>query len=72
MASLVLGTVGSALGPSIFGAGFSAFGMSITGAQIGGAIGALAGSFIDSALMPGQHIVRQGPRLSDINVQSST
>ncbi|HVT24435.1 MAG TPA: glycoside hydrolase/phage tail family protein [Rhizomicrobium sp.] len=72
MASLVLGTVGQAVGPSLFGAGFSAFGISITGAQIGGAIGALAGSLIDSALMPGQHIVRQGPRLSDINVQSST
>lgn len=72
MASLVLGTIGSAVGPSIFGAGFSIFGATITGAEIGGAIGALAGSFIDSALMPGQHVVRQGPRLSDINVQSST
>jgi len=72
MASLVLGSIGSAVGPSIFGAGFSMFGMSITGAQIGGAIGALAGSFIDSALMPGQHITRQGPRLSDVNIQSST
>src|SRR6185437_14782136 len=72
MASLVLGGVGQAVGPSLFGAGISAFGISITGAEIGGAIGALAGSLIDSALMPGQHIVRQGPRLSDINVQSST
>ncbi len=72
MASLVLGTIGEAVGPSIFGAGFSLFGVGITGAQIGGALGALAGSLIDSALMPGQHIVRQGPRLSDINIQSST
>lgn len=72
MASLVLGAVGQAVGPSLFGAGFSIFGATITGAEIGGAIGALAGSLIDSALMPGQHIVRQGPRLSDINVQSST
>ena len=72
MASLVLGAVGQAVGPSLFGAGISIFGATITGAEIGGAIGALAGSLIDSALMPGQHIVRQGPRLSDINVQSST
>jgi len=72
MASLVLGTVGQAVGPSLFGAGFSVFGVTISGAEIGSAIGALAGSLIDSALMPGQHIVRQGPRLSDINIQSST
>jgi hypothetical protein len=72
MASLVLGVVGSAFGPSLFGAGFSLFGATITGAEIGGAIGTFIGSEIDSALMPGTHISRQGPRLSDINIQSST
>ena len=72
MASLVLGAVGSAAGPSLFGAGFTAFGLSISGAQIGGALGALAGSLIDSALMPGTHVNRTGPRLSDVNIQAST
>jgi len=70
MASLVLGVVGSALGPSLFGGGFSLFGAAITGAQIGGALGALAGSEIDAALMPA--VKRVGPRLSDVNIQSST
>jgi hypothetical protein len=72
MASLILGTVGAALGPSLFGAGFSIFGATITGAEIGGAVGAFLGSEIDAALTPGRHIARKGPRLSDINVQAST
>jgi GTA TIM-barrel-like domain/Putative phage tail protein len=70
MASLVLGTVGTALGPELFGEGISLFGATITGAQIGGAIGAYVGSQIDAALMPA--VKRSGPRLSDINIQSST
>ena len=68
MASLVLGVVGSALGPALFGSGISILGATITGAQIGGAIGALAGSEIDAALAP----PIKGPRLSDINLQAST
>ena len=70
MASLVLGVVGSALGPTLFGSGFSLLGATITGAQIGGALGALAGTEIDAALMPA--VKRTGSRLSDINVQAST
>jgi GTA TIM-barrel-like domain/Putative phage tail protein len=70
MASLVLGIAGEAVGPSLFGAGFSLFGATVTGAQIGGAIGAFAGSLIDAALAPGRHVT--GPRLSDVNIQSST
>ena len=66
MASLVLGIAGEAIGGSLLG-GF----LGLTGAQIGGAIGALAGSFIDSALAPGQSVHRDGPRLSDINIQAS-
>jgi hypothetical protein len=38
MASLILGAAGSAIGAA-FG-GFSIFGVAVTGAQIGGAIGA--------------------------------
>ncbi|HVZ90062.1 MAG TPA: glycoside hydrolase TIM-barrel-like domain-containing protein [Rhizomicrobium sp.] len=70
MASLVLGVVGSAVG-GLFG-GFSLFGAALTGAQIGGAIGAFIGSEIDAALMPGANIRRSGPRLTDINIQAST
>ncbi len=67
MASLVLGAAGSALGAS-FG-GISALGVSLTGAQIGGALGSLAGSAIDAALMPS--VQRTGPRLSDIALQTA-
>ncbi|HWA91803.1 MAG TPA: glycoside hydrolase TIM-barrel-like domain-containing protein [Rhizomicrobium sp.] len=66
MASLVLGIAGEAIGGQLLG-GF----LGLTGAQIGGAIGALAGSLIDSALMPGQTVHREGPRLSDVNIQAS-
>jgi hypothetical protein len=68
MASLVLGAVGSAIGSSY--GGVTLFGYSISGAQIGGMIGAVAGTMIDSALMPA--IKRSGAQLSDITIQSST
>ncbi|MEJ0027318.1 MAG: glycoside hydrolase/phage tail family protein [Rhizomicrobium sp.] len=67
MASLVLGIAGSALGGSLFG-GLSFLG--VTGAQLGGALGALAGSEIDAALAPGRHT--NGPRLADTSLQAST
>src|SRR4051794_9851871 len=71
MASLVLGIAGSAIGPSLFGAGFSLFGASITGAEIGGAIGTLVGTELDNLLAPGTHITRKSPRLTDVNIQAS-
>ncbi len=71
MASLVLGIAGSAIGPSLFGAGFSLFGATITGAEIGGALGALIGTELDNLIAPGTHITRTSPRLSDINIQAS-
>lgn len=67
MASLVLGAAGSALGASY--GGFQILGLTMSGAQIGGALGTLAGSAIDSALMPSSK--RYGPRLSDITLQTS-
>src|ERR1700742_2483575 len=70
MAGLVFGALGSALGPLIGDISF--LGLTITGAQIGGAIGALVGSEVDSLLMPGQSIKRTGPRLTDTGIQSST
>ncbi|MCW2338967.1 hypothetical protein M2337_003200 [Sphingobium sp. B2D3A] len=59
MATLVLTAVGSALGGT-FGA---------VGAAIGGAVGALAGRSVDALIFrPGG---RTGPRLSDLQVQTS-
>jgi hypothetical protein len=70
MASLVLGVAGSALGGALLGT--SVLGGLLTGTQLGGAIGALAGAEIDTALMPGVSRNVTGPRLSDINIQGST
>ncbi|HWA31780.1 MAG TPA: glycoside hydrolase/phage tail family protein, partial [Rhizomicrobium sp.] len=70
MASLVLGIAGQAVGNALLGDGVSLFGLTLSGSAIGGAIGAFAGSEIDAALAPATK--RQGPRLSDINIQSST
>ena len=72
MASLILGVAGTALGPSLFGSGFSLLGLSVTGAQLGGALGAAAGMLIDDAIAPGRHYHRTGSRLSDVNVTAST
>ena len=70
MAALILGIAGEAIGTSLFGAGVSIFGATLSGAAIGGAIGAFAGSEIDAAIAPG--VSRKGPTISDINIQSST
>lgn len=67
MASLVLGAAGAAIGASFGGVTF--LGVAVSGAQIGGALGSLAGSAIDSALMPSN--ARQGSRLSDISLQAA-
>jgi hypothetical protein len=69
MASLVLGVVGAGLGTSLFGSGAV---LGITGAQLGGALGAFLGSEIDAALAPGRHATRRGPRLGDTALQAST
>ncbi|MEI9995688.1 MAG: glycoside hydrolase/phage tail family protein [Rhizomicrobium sp.] len=70
MASLVLGVVGSGLGASLFGSGLSLFGVTLSGAQIGGAIGAYLGTQIDAAIAPGKHV--DGPRLGDTQLQASS
>lgn len=67
MASLILGVAGSAIGGSIGGTL-----LGLSAAQIGGALGAFLGSEIDAALAPGTRIARNGPRLSDVNIQSSS
>lgn len=67
MATLVLSAAGSAVGAGIGGsvAGISA-------AAVGQAAGAVAGSFIDQALFGGGSAPVEGPRLSELKVQTST
>jgi hypothetical protein len=50
MATLVLGAVGSAVGGALVPGGVSVLGTTIAGTAIGGAIGSVAGAFIDQAL----------------------
>ncbi len=68
MASLVLSVAGQALGSAL--GSVDVLGITLSGAQIGGAIGAFVGSEIDAALAPGTRV--KGPRLTDVNIQSST
>jgi hypothetical protein len=67
MASLILGAVGSAVGSSY--SGFTVLGVSMSGAQIGGMVGTIAGSAIDASLQPS--VKRYGSRLSDITLQTA-
>jgi hypothetical protein len=48
-----------------------AVGSAVAG-PIGAAIGAIAGSFIDRAIIGGPNVQREGPRLSDLSVQNSS
>ena len=74
MATLVLSSVGAAIGSAVLPAGVRAFGVTVAGATIGSQIGAVAGSYVDQALFgaSGQGRVLEGPRLSDIRVTGST
>ncbi len=63
MASIVLGNAGTAIGGALGGP---------VGAAIGGLVGTVAGSFVDNALFSPKLPNIQGPRLSDLSVQTST
>lgn len=69
MATLAFSALGSAVGGSIL----PAIGP-ISGAAIGKAAGALAGRYVDQALFgtSGQPTISEGPRLSDLNVTTSS
>ncbi|HAH08681.1 MAG TPA: hypothetical protein DCL48_01125, partial [Alphaproteobacteria bacterium] len=71
MATLLLGTVGAAIGGALLPSGLSVLGATVTGAAIGGAIGSLAGSYADAQLF-GRRTSVSGPRLSDLQVQTSS
>ena len=74
MATLALAVAGAAVGSALLPAGVTALGATFTGAMIGGQIGALAGSYVDQALLggSGQSRARGGPRLDDLRVTAST
>lgn len=69
MATIAFSAVGSAVGGSIL----PTIGP-LTGAAIGRAAGAFAGRYVDQALFgsSGQQRVSEGPRLSDLNVTTSS
>lgn len=74
MATLALGIAGQALGAAVLPAGLSVLGTTLSGAAVGGAVGTVAGAFIDQALFgaSGQTAPQEGPRLSDLKVSAST
>lgn len=74
MATLALAAVGAAVGGSLLPAGIGFLGATISGATLGGQLGSLAGSYVDNALFgaSGQSRTVDGPRLTDLQVTSST
>lgn len=69
MATLVLTVAGAAIGAATFGTGIVAFGL--TAAQIGMAVGGVIGSMIDQWIFAPDAPNVQGPRLTDLKVQSA-
>lgn len=74
MATLALAAAGAAAGNALLPAGLSVLGTTLSGATIGAQIGALAGSYVDQALLgtSGRQRSFSGPRLKDLAVTSST
>ncbi|MEN6541993.1 glycoside hydrolase/phage tail family protein [Parvibaculum sp.] len=72
MATLLLSTAGSALGSAFLPGGLSFLGATVSGAALGGAIGAGLGSYVDQQLFGSTVANSEGPRLSDLQVLSST
>ena len=72
MATLALAAVGAAIGGALLPSA-TILGATITGAAIGQAIGGMAGSFIDQALLggSGQGRIQTGPRLDSLKVMAS-
>jgi GTA TIM-barrel-like domain/Putative phage tail protein len=71
MATLALGAIGAAVGAAALPS-LSLLGTTLTGAAIGQAAGALLGSAIDQALLGGGGRQIEGPRLSTLQVLSSS
>ncbi len=72
MATLVLTAAGSALGSAALPAGVGFLGTTISGAAIGSGLGGALGSALDQRLFGPGAQVRQGPRLTNLDVVTST
>ncbi len=72
MATLALAAVGAAAGGALLPGGVSLLGATLSGAAIGSQIGALAGSYVDNALLGGGSKVVEGPRLQKVHLTAST
>jgi hypothetical protein len=74
MATLALAAAGAVAGSALLPAGVTILGATITGATIGAQVGALAGSYIDNALLgaSGQSRALRGPRLSELRITGAS
>ena len=74
MATLALAVAGAAVGGALLPGGVTILGATLSGAALGAQAGALAGSFIDQALLApsGRPTVTRGPRLSEVRVTTSS
>ena len=72
MATLLLTAAGSALGSAALPAGVGFLGTTISGAAIGSALGGALGQTLDQHLFGPGAQVREGPRLTTLDIQTST
>lgn len=72
MATLLLTAAGSALGGAVLPAGVGFLGATLSGAAIGSAIGGGLGNILDQRLFGPGATVREGPRLKNLDVVTST
>ncbi|MEM9668829.1 MAG: glycoside hydrolase/phage tail family protein [Pseudomonadota bacterium] len=68
MAQIALTSIGQTLGSALLPGGVGAFGIGLSGAAIGGAIGGFAGRAIDGVLFGS---TREGPRIENIRIMES-
>lgn len=72
MATLLLTAAGSAIGAAALPSGLTFLGTTIAGATIGSALGGALGNVIDQRLFGPGATVREGPRLKNLDVVTST
>ncbi|MEO0881497.1 MAG: glycoside hydrolase/phage tail family protein [Pseudomonadota bacterium] len=68
MAQIALTSIGQTLGSTLLPNGIGAFGVTLSGAAIGGAVGGIAGAAIDGAIF-GR--TREGPRIESVRIMES-
>jgi hypothetical protein len=73
MATLALAVAGAAAGSALLPAGVTILGATLTGATIGAQVGALAGSFVDQALLGAAGArTAKGPRLTELRITGAS